>query len=1226
MSQIKPIRFNKKQQTAFTTKAHEILYGGARAGGKLIYTETPILTTNGWKTMDTVEIGDQVFDENGVPCNVISKSDINIDEKTYKLIFDDSSEIIAGERHQWWTINRLERRRNSRRNDEYRLKRKKKRKKRSVGKRPDLAEQNSLRKYKYKNNIDSGIRTTKEIFESLIDNNEANHSIPLCKPLHFEKKDLIVPPYVLGSWLADGATKSGNYTGVDSFIWEKIETYGYKVTHSKKEKKAHYINGLVLQLKKIGVYANKHIPLIYKNSSIEQRIELIQGIMDGDGSVNKSSGYELSISDEILSQDIYEVLLSLGIKCNRKKNKSYLYGIEKKDRYRFKFKSNIQLVTLPRKAERLIKKPALNTTYRLIKNVVEVENLPKVCIQVDSPNNIYLVGKNLIPTHNSFLIRYASILYSLAIPGLQTYLFRRNVKDLKKNHLAGHESFLVVLHPFVKKEKCKINQTDLRIDFDNGSQIHLCHCQHDKDVEKYRGAEIHFLLIDESTQFTPFQIDFLRTNVRVGGFKIDYKEAQKTMPFLTEDFFPRIMYATNPGGISHCIPYGDVLTDNGWKKIEDVAVNELVLTIDKNYKIEKKKVLNTFKYSINEDLVHIKNRKLDIVCTENHGIAYLPDPKNYSTFTIKPFDELPNQCNVLRAGKKIECQNKIDTFTVSNSYSVKKQKLNQPLKIKHSDYAELMGWVLTEGCFNLQYNFFDIAQSKKHNILKIKTLLKRIGFTYSFNKHYFRIYSAEWAKYFSQFGKCEDKFIPRELLDSTDINKLFKSMMAGDGTWVTKSGGSYTTYSEKLRDDFMEVCVKLGYIVSYKVVQNKNRRLPNQVVAFHKTKTNATEFYTGNKIYKNRKKINLHRPNWNYIPFEGNVYCIEVEDNHNFICRQNNKVWISGNSYFKSGWMKPANPPMSIFKAPQDEGGMDRIYIPAQITDNEQLMENDPTYRDKLMGLGEDNEVRAMLYGDWDALGGDAFGDLWDPKLHIIKPFPIPKSWYIDRTFDWGSSHPFGTIWWAESDGSTVSYEDPDTGELITKTYPDGTIFAFAEDYGCVDGKANRGLKLTAREVGARIREKELDIEEKYDMRDRINPGAADGRIFDTQYGYEKKQSIHDNLVMGYESVPSKEYPNGKPIYELFSREVVQYSGSRIKSFELMRTYLKASTVWPPEDPGIYIFDTCKHWINTVPMLSRDPDKVEDVDTKSEDHLYDVTRYRLFTKKKIFSDIEVSGI
>ena len=826
----------------------------------------------------------------------------------------------------------------------------------------------------------------------------------------------------------------------------------------------------------------------------------------------------------------------------------------------------------------------------------------------------------------SFLIRYASILYSLAVPGLQTYLFRRNVKDLKKNHLAGHESFLAILHPFVKKGLCKINQTDLRIDFDNKSQIHLCHCQHDKDVEKYRGAEIHFLLIDESTQFTPFQIDFLRTNVRVGGFVIDYDQARQTLPFMKDGFFPRIMYATNPGGVSHCIPFGEVLTENGWKPIQSIEINEQVYSVNKKLEIELKKVTKTFDYYINEKLVHIKNKKLDILCTQNHGIPYFSDLKHSETFTIKPFWDLPNQCNVLRNGTKF-IDDKIDKkFVVATSYKVKRQRLNQPLELNYEDYAELLGWILSEGSYCLKYNFFNISESKEHNVKKIKAFLNRIGIKYSFNKNYFRIYSAEWTKYFSQFGKCEDKFIPRKLLNSQYIDKVFDSLMRGDGTWITNTSGTYTTYSTKLRDDFMEIVVKLGYVCHYKVIQKKNRRLPNQIIYFHKTKLNATEFYTGHQIYKNRLEKTLHQSNVNLIPFTGNVYCIEVEDNHNFICRQNNKVWVSGNSYFKSGWMKPQNPPLSIFRSPQDEGGMDRIYVPAQITDNEDLMKNDPTYRDKLMGLGEEHEVRAMLYGDWDALGGDAFGDVWNAKFHVIDPFKIPKTWYIDRTHDWGSSHPFATVWWAESDGSTIEVTDPATGEVNYKTYPEGSIFAFAEDYGCVEGKANKGLKLTAREIGERIRKKELELEIQHDLKDRINPGAADGRIFDTQYGYEKKQSIHDNLLMGYESVPSEDYPYGKLIYELFSREVIQYSGSRIKSFELMRTYLKASTKVPSEEPGLYIFKNCRNWLNTVPMLSRDPDKVEDVDTKSEDHLYDATRYRLFSKKKIFSDIKVSGI
>jgi len=535
--------------------------------------------------------------------------------------------------------------------------------------------------------------------------------------------------------------------------------------------------------------------------------------------------------------------------------------------------------------------------------------------------------------------------------------------------------------------------------------------------------------------------------------------------------------------------------------------------------------------------------------------------------------------------------------------------------------------MISEGRASPGISFFDIYQSKKQNRKQIESLLNRIGLKYSSYKNYYRIYSYEWAQHFSEQGYCENKCIPKDLLNSTDIDILFENLIAGSGFWKSSDSGVYSTYSIQLRDDFMELCVKLGYICNYKIYQKKNGTLPIQQIYFYKTKTNSTEICTGNKIYKTSIDNLGPKPNISRIPYKGNVYCIEVEDNHNFVCRQGSHVWISGNSYFKSGWMKPQHPPMTVFQAQQDEGGMDRIYVPAQITDNVDLMDNDPTYMTKLMGLGEDHEVRAMLYGDWDALGGDAFGDIWDPKIHIVEPFVIPKTWYIDRTFDWGSSHPFATVWWAESDGSSIKIWDPEAKDWNYKTYPEGTIFAIAEDYGCMTGKVNKGLKLTAREVGSRIREKELWLEEQFDFDEhRIFPGAADGRVFDTQYGTDKKQSIHDNLLMGYESVKTERYPDGKLLYELFSKETVQYSGSRIKSFELLRTYLKAATVIPGEDPGLFIFSTCKYWIETVPFLSRDKDNVDDVDSSGIDHLYDLTRYRLFTKKKRFTDIKVSGI
>lgn len=154
----------------------------------------------------------------------------------------------------------------------------------------------------------------------------------------------------------------------------------------------------------------------------------------------------------------------------------------------------------------------------------------------------------------SHLIRYASIVYSLAIPGLQTYLFRRTSKQVRSNHMYGSTGYLSVLKPFVDAGVVEINQSDNRIDFIHEgkatSSIFLRHCQHENDVEIYRGSEIHFLIMDELTHFTAYQYKTLRSCVRL-GLKIDWDEVEKTYPFIKRGFFPRILCASNPGNVGH---------------------------------------------------------------------------------------------------------------------------------------------------------------------------------------------------------------------------------------------------------------------------------------------------------------------------------------------------------------------------------------------------------------------------------------------------------------------------------------------------------------------------------------------------------------------------------------------------------------------------------------------------------------------------------------------------
>lgn len=140
----------------------------------------------------------------------------------------------------------------------------------------------------------------------------------------------------------------------------------------------------------------------------------------------------------------------------------------------------------------------------------------------------------------SHLMRVAAIMWSIAIPGLQTYVFRRLYDDLIKNHMEGPTGFNALLAPWVGKY---IEIVDAEIRFNNGSRIYLCHCQHEKDRFKYQGAEIHVLLIDELTHFTDVIYRFIRSRVRM--------PMEFPLPAEYKDCFPRILCGSNPGGIGH---------------------------------------------------------------------------------------------------------------------------------------------------------------------------------------------------------------------------------------------------------------------------------------------------------------------------------------------------------------------------------------------------------------------------------------------------------------------------------------------------------------------------------------------------------------------------------------------------------------------------------------------------------------------------------------------------
>lgn len=291
-----------------------------------------------------------------------------------------------------------------------------------------------------------------------------------------------------------------------------------------------------------------------------------------------------------------------------------------------------------------------------------------------------------------------------------------------------------------------------------------------------------------------------------------------------------------------------------------------------------------------------------------------------------------------------------------------------------------------------------------------------------------------------------------------------------------------------------------------------------------------------------------------------------------------------GHNWVKAAFIDGA-PPMAITKMPDAEGGKLRQYIPAKLSDNPSMEESDPGYAASLEGLGNPALVKAMRDGDWNIVAGGMFDDVWDQKVHVIPRFDIPASWRIDRSFDWGSSRPFSVGWWAESDGTEATMADG-----TKRTFPRGTLFRIGEWYGST-GKANEGLKMSDSGIADGIVLRQVDM----GIANRVRPGPADSSIFDETNG----------------DSPAKIQERHKVRWEKADKS----PGSRKRGWQLLRGRLLASRAARMEEPGIFVFDTCRQFIRTVPVLPRSERDPDDVDTEAEDHVADETRYRILEAK-----------
>jgi len=272
-----------------------------------------------------------------------------------------------------------------------------------------------------------------------------------------------------------------------------------------------------------------------------------------------------------------------------------------------------------------------------------------------------------------------------------------------------------------------------------------------------------------------------------------------------------------------------------------------------------------------------------------------------------------------------------------------------------------------------------------------------------------------------------------------------------------------------------------------------------------------------------------------------------------------------------------------------DESGLKRIHLKITFLQNKFIQVNDPEYIKRLEAIRDPMLKAAWLRGEWNIISGGAFDDVFDISIHVFDPTKVkfPEHWKKTRSFDWGSSKPFSVGWWLTCPEDTVIDWIGNRQKRISK----GTKIRIAEWYGAKPGKKNEGLRMTNKEMAEGIKERE--VVRGWIGDNSVQPGAADAAIFPDPNKQEK--GIHD--IFDKTGVAFEKAPKGP--------------GSRITRMSLMRDRFVASEPDIMEEPGIFISENCPKFIEQIPMLKRDENDIEKVDTEQEDHLYDEASYEI---------------
>lgn len=362
--------------------------------GKAIDVKTPILTRTGWATAGDINVGDEIVGSNGwtrvtgvFPQGILAAKEV---------FFSNGGSVICNDEHLWAVRDR----------------------------------------YTAKDKI----KTTADIEDTLLEADGRKHwKIPLVKG-NYGKVLPTIDPYLLGCWLGDGSSYGAKLTSMDEDIVQAFRDKGHDmVLYENRGKASEYGitgNGFQRWLRLNGQLKNKHIPEEAYRWSKQNRLALLQGLMDTDGTCSKNGSPSFCNKNKNIIKGVCYLVSSLG------GTYTLYHFAQKYTTISIRLPDNLLLFRLKRKQER-VAKGIKCSPRRFIANILPAKECEMVCFTVDAEDKLFAVGNSLLLTHNSEICKHFVAWCFAHYPDCN-FLYVSHGFDLATVHTSGIKDIMML--------------------------------------------------------------------------------------------------------------------------------------------------------------------------------------------------------------------------------------------------------------------------------------------------------------------------------------------------------------------------------------------------------------------------------------------------------------------------------------------------------------------------------------------------------------------------------------------------------------------------------------------------------------------------------------------------------------------------------------------------------------------------------------------------------------